>query len=226
MKRSTLALPGIVLAALLLGSCTSKITKPEQYSGFLSDYSRLERAESASGYPVMRWIAPGFKPENYRQVLVKSIRFYPTPEPTKQISAKTLDDLQKYLSDKVTAAFSRRYAVGPLTSAQEEAIPASQTLILRAAITGVSTGVKPLRPYEVLPIAIAAAATMTLIGERNQNTELFVEAELIDASTGQPVVQVVRKGYGKELSSRRQQLSLENLKGVIDTMVRDIDQFR
>ena len=72
----------------------------------------------------------------------------------------------------------------------EAAVPAEQTLILRAAITGVSTHVKPLKPYEVLPIGLAAATLMTVAGKRDQTTELFVEAELFDANTGQPVLQV------------------------------------
>ncbi|SEI77071.1 Protein of unknown function [Azotobacter beijerinckii] len=225
MERSRIAVTGVLLSALLLGSCTSQVTKPEQYSGFLSDYSQLQETTSATGQPVMRWVAPGFKPDNYRNVLVQSIRFYPTPSPSDQVSAQALEDLQSYLSEQVRGAFARRFKVSDLSAAKRAAVPAEQTLILRAAITGVSTRTKSLKPYEVLPIALVAAAAMTAAGKRDQTTELFVEAELFDASTGKPVLQVVRKGFGKELENREEQVTLKTLKGVVDGMVRDIDRF-
>ena len=48
-------LMGFALAGfVLLGSgCSSKVTQPEQYSGFLGDYSQLEEKMSASGQPVL-----------------------------------------------------------------------------------------------------------------------------------------------------------------------------
>ena len=170
-------------------------------------------------------MAPDFNPNNYRNVLVQTIRFYPTPQPTDQVSSQTLADLQSYLSEQVRGAFARRFKVSDLNAAQRAAVPGSQTLILRAAITGVSTHVKPLKPYEVLPIGLAAATLMTVAGKRDQTTELFVEAELFDANTGQPVLQVVRKGFGKELENREEQVTLKTLKGVVDGMVRDIERF-
>ncbi len=54
-----------VAALLLLAGCSSSTTKPEQYSGFLKDYSGLEKTTSATGKPVMRWVAPGFNLNNY-----------------------------------------------------------------------------------------------------------------------------------------------------------------
>ena len=105
-------------------------------------------------------------------------------------------------------------------------ISGSHTLIFRAAITGVSTSTEPLKPYEIIPIALVTAAAMTAAGERDKNSELFLEAEFIDASTGKPVLQVVRKGFGKDLEDNKQQVTLDTLKGVIDSVVRDIEQFQ
>lgn len=222
MKRSSLIVTGLLLSALSLGGCATKeTTQPKQYSGFLSDYSRLQSATSPTGKPVMRWMAPGFKLDNYRYVQVKSIGFYPMPSPTEQIRASALNDLQAYTSQQIKAAFGRRLQVVEPGSMS----PPSETLILRAALTGVSSGNKPLRGYEVIPIALVAAAATTAAGARDQETQLFVEAELLDASTGKPVIQVVRKGFGKELENKEQQVTLATLKGVVDGMVRDIEKF-
>lgn len=86
-----------LLATLLLAACASNTTQPSQYSGFLSDYSQLQPAQSASGAPVMRWVSADFKPENYRSVLVERPVFYPAPTPNAQVSQQTLDEIALYL---------------------------------------------------------------------------------------------------------------------------------
>ena len=220
MKRSSIAVTGLLFSALLLGGCASKVTEPEQYSGFLADYSRLQPATSPTGQPVLRWMAPGLNLDSYKHVVVQSIGFHPAPSPSEQIGAPALAQLQAYTSEQIKAAFGRRFQVH-----EAGAQPGPQTLILRAAITGVDTKAEGLKPYEVIPIALVVAATTTATGARDRTTELFVEAELIDASTGQPVLQVVRKGYGKELENKEEQVTLDTLKGVIDGIVRDIDKF-
>lgn len=225
MKRSSIAVTGLLLSALLLGGCVSQVTKPEQYSGFLDDYSRLQPATSPTGQPVMRWMAPGIRLSNYRHVMVQSIGFYPAPKPSEQIGAPALADLQAYTSRQVKAAFGRRFQVHEPSTTPKGSLPGRQTLVLRAAITGVDTRAEGLKPYEVIPIALVAAAASSASGARDRTTELFVEAELIDASTGQPVLQVVRKGYGKVLENNEEQVTLDTLKGVIDGIVRDIDKF-
>jgi len=54
-------LPRITLlcaSLLAVSACSSNRVDPSDYSYFLKDYSRLQPAESPSGAPVMRWIAP------------------------------------------------------------------------------------------------------------------------------------------------------------------------
>lgn len=224
MKSSRLAVTGVLFSALVLGGCASKVTQPEQYSGFLSSYSRLQEATSPTGQPVMRWIAPGVNLNNYKHVLVESIDFYPAPSPSEQVSAPTLHELQAYTSQQVTRALGRRFQMHDLS--ERASYPAAQSLILRAAITAVDTKAEGLKPYEVIPIALVAAAATTATGARDRTTELYIEAELVDASTGKSVLQVVRKGYGKELENDEEQVTLATLKGVVDGVVRDIEKFQ
>lgn len=44
----------ICIASLALAGCSSKVTQPDEYSGFLWDYSRLKEEKSPSGAEVMR----------------------------------------------------------------------------------------------------------------------------------------------------------------------------
>ncbi len=142
MKRSSTALSGLLFSALLLGGCASKdVTQPEQYSGFLSDYSQLQPAVSATGQPVMRWIAPGVKVGNYKYLQIRSVDFYPKPSASEQISNQTLDELRVYARQQISAAFGRRFQL-----LDPNAAPRPQTLVLRAAVTGVDTKAEGSRP--------------------------------------------------------------------------------
>lgn len=48
----------VCIASLALMGCASKVTQPNEYSGFLGDYSRLKEEKSPSGAEVMRWVDP------------------------------------------------------------------------------------------------------------------------------------------------------------------------
>lgn len=57
MKKQRLSVAMAVLAAgLLLAGCSSKVTQTSQYSGFLSDYSKLQETTSPSGHKTLRWM--------------------------------------------------------------------------------------------------------------------------------------------------------------------------
>ena len=55
----------LCLATLVLAGCASKVQQPDEYSGFLKDYSRLKEARSPSGAEVMRWVDPTIKVDQY-----------------------------------------------------------------------------------------------------------------------------------------------------------------
>ena len=77
----------------------------------------------------------------------------------------------------------------------------------------------------MIPIAMVVAGTEAATGHRTMNTNLYFEGELIDAATNKPVIKVVRKGEGKDLSNSNAQLTLDTLKQVIDDMAIDAVKF-
>lgn len=150
----------------------------------------------------MRWVDPAFDVSSYQKVIFQPVRFYPEPQPTDRLSQKTLQDLLTYTNSRISAAmFSRLKPVG------FGAGPG--TLEFRGAITGVNASTEGLKPYEIIPVALVFAGAMTAAGERDQNTELYLEAEFIDTSTGKTVLRVVRKGFGKTLSNDKQTISAD-----------------
>lgn len=201
-------------AVLGLGGCASSQVDPAHYSGFLKDYSQLEPAESATGAPVMRWIDPDLKLSEYSQVYIEPSQFYPKPQETAVISAQTLQSITRYFD----AALERELGKDlPLATT-----PGAHTIVVRPAITAVSTSTQGLKPYEVIPIALVAAAVNTAAGGRDQNVEIATEAAFLDGSSQKVLAQVVRKGSGKSLENDKTQLTLEDVKPVLDGWAADM----
>ncbi|MEO4048009.1 DUF3313 domain-containing protein [Pseudomonas sp. CAU 1711] len=217
MQRS--ALFAVALGAgLLLAGCASQTTQPSQYSGFLGDYSQLQPATSASGAPVMRWVSPNYQATQFRSVYIEKPVFYPAPTPSAQVSQATLDQVTGYLQQAM-----RRELQGRMPVVEQ---PDTDSLVLRSAITAVNVSTEGLKPYEVIPVALVLAAASTAAGTRDRNTDIYVEMEALDARTSQPVVRVVRKGHGLTLENSSSQLSLDDLKPVLDVWARDARAFR
>lgn len=207
----------LVAGAVMLAGCTSQITKPEKYSGFLGDYSGLKETKTPSGKTVLRWVDPSFKASDYSYVDYQPIVFYPKPQPTAQIDQQTLQGVLDYANSRIKPAIAQRMTITDH--------PGPRTLIFKAAITGASTAAEGLQFYEILPVTLVVAGAETASGHRTRDTELYFEAEAIDASTGKTVMKVVRKGMGKQVSNDTQKVTLNDLKSVVDNLATDVVQF-
>ncbi|WP_318373890.1 DUF3313 domain-containing protein [Enterobacter sp.] len=217
MRTHTFFKVAVLSGLLALAGCASKVAQPENYSGFLKDYSGLQQTTSASGKPVMRWVDPNFNPDQYDSIVYHPVTYYPVAKPTSQIGQQTLDGLLNYTNSKLKAAAAQRK---PLVTS-----PGAHSLIFRGAITGVNTSKEGLQFYEVVPVALLVAGTQAATGHRTMDTNLFFEGELIDATTNKPVLKVVRKGEGKDLNNESTPMSVETLKQVVDDMATDATMF-
>ena len=217
MTRNVLA--GVVFSSLLLAGCVSKVTEQSQYSGFLPSYDGLQEVTTPSGATVLRWMAPGFTPGAYNTVVFKQLELYPAPAPSDRVDLKTLQDLQSYTSLSARNTLSQKFLVVP----NIKAAPAgARTLIMRVAITGVSASNEGMKWYEVVPVAAVIGGVSAATGHRNQDTELYLEADIVDARSGLPVMKVVRKVFGGVLKNSSQKITVNDfkvaLKGVTDDM--------
>ena len=102
--------------------------------------------------------------------------------------------------------------------------PGPGVIVVRAAITAVSSETESLAPYEYIPVALVAAAVSTASGIRDQETQLATEAVFIDGQSQDVVAQVVRKGIGKPLSNDSQVMRADDVKKVIDSWASDMHQ--
>ena len=213
---------GAGLSTVLLAGCSSKITNEKQYSGFLSNYHDLKQTISANGQPVMRWVAEGFNPNVYDTIAFDRLELYPAPKPDERVNLQTLHELQSLTSSSVRNVLARKYNIVPSANAAKAS---SRTLILSAAITGVSASNEGMQWYEVLPITAVTGVVSSAAGYRDQNTELYVEANVVDAETGQPVVKIVRKVLGDTLESSRQAITTNDFRSAIKSLAEDVNAF-
>lgn len=206
----------LCLATLVLAGCASKVQQPDEYSGFLKDYSRLKEARSPSGAEVMRWVDPTIKVDQYTSVYIEPSQLYPAPKSTEKIPQSTLNAITAYYDQALKREISK---VLPLASA-----PGPGVIVVRPAITAVSSQTESLAPYEYIPVALVAAAVTTASGIRDQETQLSTEAVFIDGKDQHVIAQVVRKGTGKPLSNASQVMKADDVKAVIDGWASDMRQ--
>ena len=206
----------LCVASIAMVGCASKVQQPDEYSGFLKDYSRLKEAKSPSGAEVMRWVDPKLKVSKYTSVYVEPTQLYPAPKPTEKIPQSTLNGITQYYDQALKREVSKSL---PLASG-----PGPGVLVVRAAITAVSSKTEGLAPYEYIPVALVAAAVSTASGIRDQETELATEAVFIDGQSQDVVAQVVRKGTGKPLANDSQVMKADDVKKVIDGWAADMHQ--
>ena len=212
--KSNYLLITLCVTSLAMAGCASKYVEPDQYSGFLKDYSRLQEAKSPSGDPVMRWIDPKVNINQYSQVFIEPSQFYPKPQPTAVISQQTLQEITRYFNEALRRELG---SVMPLAKG-----PGPGVIVVRPAITAVSTSNEGLKPYEVIPIALISAGVNTAMGGRDQDVDVGVEAAFLDGASQKVLAQVVRKGAGQELENDTQKLTLNDVKPVLDGWAKDM----
>ncbi|MCP1463067.1 DUF3313 domain-containing protein [Pseudomonas sp. S3E17] len=206
----------LCVASIAMAGCASKVTQPDEYSGFLSDYSQLKEAKSPSGVEVMRWVDPQLDLSRYTAVYIEPTQFYPKPQATTKIPDSTLNGINTYFNQALKRELGKSL---PLANG-----PGPGVMVVRAAITAVSSKAEGLKPYEFVPVALVAAAVSTGTGIRDQETTLGTEAQFLDGASGKVLAQVVRKGTGKPLSNDSQVMKADDVKGVIDGWASDLHQ--
>jgi len=180
---------------------------PAGRSGFLPDYSRLEKVKTDKGTELERWVSPTFTKANYQKVLIEDVIFYPTPQPSAQVSNQTLMDIQNYLTQ------SLRSTLAPIPQVTQ---PGPGVVRVKVAITAVDTSMSGLKPWDVIPVALVVNGAMAATGTRSRAADLNVEALATDSVTGEPLVMSVRKTEGVTVPNSSTQVTLDTVKSRID----------
>jgi hypothetical protein len=207
---SPLRIVSIVLAiAAGLVACAS--APQPSYSGFLNDYSHLTEQRGAGNVPVLRYVNPAFTPSNYNAILFEGFEFYPTPQPTPQVSAETLREIRDYATQALRQNLDRTVRLADA--------PGPGVARLRLAFTAVGAQQEGLKPYQYIPTAFVLTQAYRSVAGAPQQAAATVEGHVSDSQTGETLLAVVRRGTGervKAIQSDAPEVTLDALKPLID----------
>jgi hypothetical protein len=168
MKRSVLMILTIVLAVVLTGCSSARPT-----TGFLSDYSKLEKESDTS----MRYV-DNVAVAKYSGFIVDpvQVRFYEGSKSEGKLSDQQITDLTSYMHEKILEAVR---ASGKTVAYQ----PGVGVARIRVALTDIekTSAINILPQTSLLGVGIGGAS---------------MEAEVIDSATGKQVGAVVESGKG------------------------------
>lgn len=208
----------LILLSLTLLACTNTAATQKNYSGFLSDYSTLEKVKLAEGGTAMRWVSPSLKQKTYTRVYIDPLVVYPAPKDEKQVDAKLVREAAAYLEQSV-----RQQLQGVIQVVDE---PEAGALRMRAAITAVETPTESFKPYEVIPIALIIYSVSSATGVRDHNINAYLEVEVTDIDTGEAMVRTVKKGISDEtLENNKAKVGMAQLKPTLDRWANDAVNF-
>lgn len=173
--KSEIRVAAIVASAVLLVSCAAPVSQPEQ-SGFLSDYSRLEKVEDN------RLLFTSGKMGQYSKFIIDPVvMLYRPPEEDRMFTDEELAGLQEYFHKSAEEALTKGDGYEVASD------PGPGVARLRIAITDVDDTVGALNV--TMYTKITGAGLGGLAGE----------GEWVDAVTGEQLEAAIRWGSGSRV---------------------------
>jgi hypothetical protein len=188
----------VLCTSLLLAGAGTAFADEEKYSGFISDYSGVEKVKGPLGEDIHRMVSPRLTPDNYHALIVEKVQFYPEPKPTEKVSQETLNEIVDYINDQLKVSLANKVE---LTDQ-----PGPGVARLRLAVTGVGAKVEGLKPYQFIPVALVLTTVKRAALGAPEDAKLYLEAEVSNSVSGERTVVAVTNpsgGHRVEWSERR-----------------------
>lgn len=216
--KSWLKLSAVALILSVMTGCALFAPKAPSvdrpYTGFIDDYRPFNKVDAQEREFVASkaWIAPGAQLNSYRTAIVEPIRIERGIHRDRQVTNKAMGDIRKYMAEAMTNKLSEYYRVSDQ--------PYGKTVKARIAITGLETKDEALRFYEYLPAALAVTGVTKIVGIRDEEIYIFVEAEFVDAQTNEVVAKTLVGMVGQErLENKWEEITLAKVKSSIDQWI-------
>lgn len=195
--------------SLWTGCATTSSEAPEgeQYSGFLGDYSALEKTEDAAGDELLRYVSPKIESGEYHAVLLEPTQYYPSPAPSERVSAATLEKIRSYVEQGLRNQLDTRAVL--------VSKPGPGVLRIRSAITAVAPQTPGLKPYQYIPIAFV----VTTVKGRGEVAALNLEFDVTDSVSGERIGASVRHGTGEKLAGDAGEITLGDVQPLLDRWI-------
>lgn len=184
-----------ILAAFLVSGCATRSAPKE--SGFLPDYSRLHQETTPDGGTRQVYVNPAFTPARYKAVWLDTIKYYPEPKATEDVSMETLTQIRNMIDQTL------RSKIGQQVRLVDRAGPG--VAHVRIAITTVGTEQQSLKAYQYIPIGLVlTGAKAALDGGLPRDATIAIETHVTDSMSGEMLYAAVRGGTGERITSASQ----------------------
>ena len=212
--RVSMRRPGKTGAALTIFALTLLASGPlagckglqRRQTGYLSDYSKLEKESEGR----LMYVNPRIEPGTYQRFIVDPVALHLAEDHEGDFTAEELEELAEYFYNKIVEHISTRRQV--VTR------PGPGVARLRVAVTDIETSTALLN--------IIPHTRLTGVGRGGG----AFEGELVDSTTGEQIAAVVRKTKGGGVFSGGGMSKMSDAKRAIDKWVDDlqdrIDEWR
>lgn len=207
----------IFAISLIIGGCSTWGGSKREFSGFLEESSKLEPVKIHNLTISWKWENPEFKERNYKKVYVEPVEIFPKPLENQRINSAVYKGIRAYLTDAVKREISK---VANVVESVDES-----TVRMRSAITYADAPVGSGKPHEFVPIAMVIAGVKDEEAAKNNEINVYLEAELLDGVTNKRVVAGVRYGSGQEVKGDDQPITLPNVQPILDMWASDAKTF-
>lgn len=164
----------LLLAVFGVVSACATIDEPEQ-TGFLSDYSKLERTDEG------QWRYASGKVSNYSKFYIEPVSDLMNPSNRDKFTAEDIEELKEHFVTKVSEALTKDDGYEVVSE------PGPGVASFRLAITEVDASIAALN------ITIYTKATGAGLGG------IAAEGELVDSVSGEQIAAAVRWGAGSRV---------------------------
>ncbi len=162
-----------LLSIFLVGACAT-IDEPEQ-TGFLSDYSKLERTDEG------QWRYLSGRVADYSRFYIAPVSDLMSPSNREKFSAEDIEELKEHFVTKITAALTKDDGYEVVSG------PGLGVATLRLAITEIDASIAALN------VTIYTKATGAGLGG------IAAEGELVDSVSGEQILAAIRWGAGSRV---------------------------
>jgi hypothetical protein len=185
MKRFLVAL----IAVALLGGCAKTMqARSSEYSGFLEDYSRLERGEKHEA--MYRWVSSDADWRAYDKILLDPIVLYRDAEAPRDLEADDAQQLLDYFYEKLYEELAEDYEMVRQ--------PAPATLRVKVVMTKVNPAVGTVDTVStVIPVGLGVAGVeWALTGRPSFTGDVALEFRATDAMTSETLAEGIDRRVG------------------------------
>ena len=178
IKNGLYAALAITIASLAACSSGPKLmTEKIPESGFLPNYKVMQPVDNTpKDIRAWRYLKPGLIASSYTAVMIEPV-YLNHREYTKEITPEVIAQTKKILEEAIRQAVSRR---GDIKIVNQ---PGPGVLRVAVAITGAEISADGLRPWNFMPIGLAANANTYAASVNSRTPALVMENRITDSQS-------------------------------------------